>query len=567
MTKDINVDEEIFTALLENDEPGNVGSLSNKVQLLCASQLRKTLPNQPVVIGDATQPMITIPLDKEVLEEDTLSSDIFATFEALFTKEKTLAHLKTELTQFIKYCLDDEITLENDYFLQNLVTEVQTKNKLIINQPEQTEKPMKDVAKLLKILPPTFNETMLLPVQAQLKEHYPRTVSLVKNLVSPLPEEYRFLTEVLLSVLLSGEISETIPYQALLVAHGESTATSIQAVANKLCGIYIFDAINMPLTSSVRDIVAEVKDWLSQRDTSQGVIMLVDMGSLTQLYKSLKPQILGELLVINNLTTAYALEIGHQLMNEQLFYGIAKTAEKKFKTDVQYFEGFSVEKNIIVSSISGLDIAKQIKQICQKYLYTDIKVITLKYKDLVNTLDIANAEENYLKETSLILTTSYLDNHTNVASVNLLDMLDEDAGTQLMEPFQNLMHPNNIDSMINEFVHFFSKEGLSEKLEFLNPDVIIKQVENVTKNIEKRFDLTHSGKMKFNLMMHNALMVERTMLGVEDYEIPANLEELTINQKPFFQNAKNIFYTLEQFYRIEISNWELYVIYEILSSR
>ena len=426
---------------------------------------------------------------------------------------------------------------------------------------------MKDVAKLLKILPPTFNETVLLPVQAQLKEHYPRTVSLVKNLVSPLPEEYRFFTEVLLSVLLSGEISETIPYQALLVAHGESTATSIQAVANKLCGTYIFDAINMPLTSSVRDIVAEVKEWLSQRDTSQGVIMLVDMGSLTQLYKSLKPQILGELLVINNLTTAYALEIGHQLMNEQLFYGIAKTAEKKFKTDVQYFEGFSVEKNIIVSSISGLDIAKQIKQICQKYLYTDIKVITLKYKDLVNTLDIANAEENYLKETSLILTTSYLDNHTNVASVNLLDMLDEDAGTQLMEPFQNLMHPNNIDRMINEFVHFFSKEGLSEKLEFLNPDVIIKQVENVTKNIEKRFDLTLSGKMKFNLMMHNALMVERTMLGVEDYEIPANLEELTINQKPFFQNAKNIFYTLEQFYRIEISNWELYVIYEILSSR
>ena len=54
---------------------------------------------------------------------------------------------------------------------------------------------------------------MLLPVQAQLKEHYPRTVSLVKNLVSPLPEEYRFLTEVLLSVLLSGEISETIPYK------------------------------------------------------------------------------------------------------------------------------------------------------------------------------------------------------------------------------------------------------------------------------------------------------------------------------------------------------------------
>ena len=76
--------------------------------------------------------------------------------------------------------------------------------KLIINQPEQTEKPMKDVAKLLKILPPTFRTTTP-SSPSTVKEHYPRTVSLVKNLVSPLPEEYRFLTEVLLSVLLSGK--------------------------------------------------------------------------------------------------------------------------------------------------------------------------------------------------------------------------------------------------------------------------------------------------------------------------------------------------------------------------
>lgn len=59
------------------------------------------------------------------------------------------------------------------------------------------------------------------------------------------------------------------------------------------------------------------------------------------------------------------------------------------------------------------------------------------------------------------------------------------------------MHPNNIDSMINEFVHFFSKEGLSEKLEFLNPDVIIKQVENVTKTL-KNASTSHSAA-KWNL--------------------------------------------------------------------
>ena len=94
MTKDINVDEEIFTALLEMTNLAARGKFIQQSAAPLRVAITKTLPNQPVVIGDATQPMITIPLDKEVLEEDTLSSDIFATFEALFTKEKTLAHLK-----------------------------------------------------------------------------------------------------------------------------------------------------------------------------------------------------------------------------------------------------------------------------------------------------------------------------------------------------------------------------------------------------------------------------------------------------------------------------------------
>ena len=38
MTKDINVDEEIFTALLENDEPGNVEVYPTK----CSSFARRT---------------------------------------------------------------------------------------------------------------------------------------------------------------------------------------------------------------------------------------------------------------------------------------------------------------------------------------------------------------------------------------------------------------------------------------------------------------------------------------------------------------------------------------------
>lgn len=184
----------------------------------------------------------------------------------------------------------------------------------------------------------------------------------------------------------------------------------------------------------------------------------------------------------------------------------------------------------------------------------------------MNTLNRAQEEENYLKETSLIVTTTYLDKETEVPNLNLLDVVDEDAEEHLNHVLKNLMHPNNIPNFIQESIHFFSKEGLSEKLEFLNPDVIIRQVEDVTEKSEKRFDLKLSAKMKFNLTMHLALMIERTILGGADYPLPEKIETLMIAKKPFYQNMKSILYTLEKFYRIEISDWELYVLYEILTS-
>lgn len=408
-------------------------------------------------------------------------------------------------------------------------------------------------------------QEILKSLQYRLEKEYPRTFLLANYLTGDILDEFRELVKILLGLLLVEEVSEDIRYQALLVAHGNTTASSIQAVANKLCGEYIFDAINMPLTASIRDVIAQVKIWLSERDTTEGVIMLVDMGSLTQLYKSLKPQIMGELLVVNNLTTSYALEIGQKLLNGELFYEIAKSVEENFVTNVQYFEGFSVEKNIIISSISGRNVAKKILEICQKYVNQDIKLIVLQYNELAKTLDRAYLDKDYLKETSLIITTSYLGNKTEVPSLNILDVLDEDSYGQLNQLFKGLIHPSNIPMMTNEVIYFFSKEGLSEKLVFLNPDVIIRQVEDIIDKFEKRFKLQVRAKMKFNLMMHIALMIERIILGVEDYPVPEDIFLLKIEDRLFYQNAKDIFSSTEQFYKIKISNWELYVLYEILT--
>lgn len=547
---------------------GNVGSLMNEVRMLCADTLRKSGEKKEIKIGDPQEKdWIHLTSSDSLVNEkahaiQTLSHNFFK----LFNKENTLSELKKDLYQFNQEFLTDFFPVENDCLFYHIKNHIQTRNKNTIDDQSLTEDAVYCLYNIIKLKENSEFSFLLDKTKRQLKKEYPRTFALANNLTRDLNQDINECAETILAILLVDTVSEDIRYHALLVAHGNTTASSIQAVANRLCGDYVFDAINMPLTSSIRDIISQVKIWLSERDTSQGVIMLVDMGSLTQLYKSLKPQILGELLVINNLTTSYALDIGQKLLSGKLFYDIAKSAENNFKTEVQYFEGFEVEKNIIISSISGNDVAKKIQSICQKYVDPDVKLIVLKFNELLNTLDLAHSQQDYLKSTVLVLSTSYLDNKTEIPTINLLDVVDEDAEKQLEHSFKNLVHPNDISNMLNEFIQFFSKEGLSEKLVFLNPDVIIRQVEDVVEKLERRFNLKLSAKMRFNLLMHSALLIERTILGVEDYAVPENIDELKINDRLFYQNAKNVFYSLEQFYKIQVSDWELYVIYELLVS-
>lgn len=566
LNRELKIDNSIFKALLDLQDPGNVGSLINEIQMYCADALQKNPSNELLLLGENKEAIFTIISSTQSSSDARKNyiNQLNNTFISLIKSAENMLILREELLQFDTHFLEGNFDSEHDMLGNQIINQINKNNQLIINEEQLTNQAVHCMIRLLKINENTLSIKVLERLKEQVSKQFPRTALFASYVTNGISSELKPFVEVMMSILLIEKISEDIAYHALLVAHGNTTASSIQAVANNLCGEYVFDAINMPLTSSIRDVIAQVKLWLSERNTSEGVIMLVDMGSLTHLYKSLKPQILGELLVINNLTTSYALEIGQQLVNGQMFYDISKNAEKNFLTNVQYFEGFSVEQNIIISSISGNDVSKKLKEICEKNINPNIKIIVLNFNELRSILERASVDSNYLKETSLILTTSYLDNHTGVPSVNLLDVLDEDAEKNLNVAFKNLIHPNNVSNILNEFIHFFSKEGLSEKLEFLNPEVIIRQVETITEKCEKRFNLQLRAKMKFNFTMHLALMVERMMLGDADYPVPDDLSALKINEKFFYQNMKDILNTLEQFYRIQISDWEIFVLHEIL---
>ncbi|HHA4621435.1 TPA: transcription antiterminator BglG, partial [Enterococcus faecium] len=172
----------------------------------------------------------------------------------------------------------------------------------------------------------------------------------------------------LIVVTLSDYVDESIELKGLLLAHGDSTASSIQAVVNQLCGNYVFEALDMPVESNVSEIVESTRNFVKRQVNTDSLVLIVDMGSLNQIYTQIKNDLKGELLLLNNLTTSIALDIGLKMTMNAPFKQIAEDAADKYSINVQYFEGFSQSSNIIISCMSGLGISDKLKDVFRHHL-------------------------------------------------------------------------------------------------------------------------------------------------------------------------------------------------------
>lgn len=67
---------------------------------------------------------------------------------------------------------------------------------------------------------------------------------------------------------------------AIIVSHGPATASSITSTVNRVFETYIFEAFDMAYDTPKREVVSRIKKYLKNTNTSKGLLIFVDMGSL-----------------------------------------------------------------------------------------------------------------------------------------------------------------------------------------------------------------------------------------------------------------------------------------------
>ena len=74
---------------------------------------------------------------------------------------------------------------------------------------------------------------------------------------------------------------------------------------------------------------------------------------------------------------------------------------------------------------------------------------------------------------------------------------------------RSVVTPEQFEALKNEFVRFFTIEGIVSRLQFLNPTVVIQDVEMILHRYQDYYKMEMSGHIRLNLYMHIAFMFER----------------------------------------------------------
>lgn len=571
--KQIVVDKQVVSALMQLNHSGNIGYLKNIIKVSCADAYHDEQDTDVITLALKNLRTNFLPPFKDYgqikvgkgnkgfyTQKHSLINELASINESLNElasnySAQNLNNCRLEIQAINKFLTDDELVsglhVQHRYLFEKIIEKQYGLNKTHYLEPiiyvlyEHHFKPDCNLEDLKEVI----------------RDYLPRSLHVSYKFyeqLSVLDKESQNGLILILAILLSDHVDENIQLRGLMVAHGESTATSIQSVINSLCGNYVFDAIDMPIDADIKLIIKEANKLIASFNTTNGFILMVDMGSLSQLYAQISSQLDGDLLVVNNLTTLTALDLALKMKQNLPFKQIAEKADKDYGISVKYYEGFSQSLNILVSCISGLGIAEKISEIMRQYLPNNIKVIPLGYNALKEKIE--EKKWSYFKQTLFVLTTIDITDEVEFNFMNLYDILDSSGENKLKKWLSPYLSPEQLDSFNNKLLRFFSKEGISERLSFLNPDVVLSEVETINKKYEDFYNLKLDGKVKLNLYMHIALMIERLMMHNEG---KVEVEPSSKKESAFFKITKSIFQPIELKYNIKVSTYEMSLLYEL----
>ena len=308
---------------------------------------------------------------------------------------------------------------------------------------------------------------------------------------------------------------------AVVLSHGFSTASSIADAANRFLGQYIFDALDMPLYIDTTTMIEKLNRYLDRIGKVKELYLLVDMGSLEDIYKGL------------------------------------------------HIENANIEKHqqkqpvILCSCASGLGTAKKLKSMLEQSFPDGINldVKTLNYSELIEL----GKKNNVFEEYDVLCVLGTLDpNMEDIPFVGIEDLIIEDTFGDFNQYFKDYMDEEQLSLFDKNILHNFSLSNIMNALTILNPTKLLEQVANAIDVLQKYVGVRFSNRTCFGLYVHICCLIERLVVSRNAEYDPSS--DFLNEHKDFVDYVKKAFKQVEDFYGVDIPTEEMIHIYNYVKN-
>ena len=162
---------------------------------------------------------------------------------------------------------------------------------------------------------------------------------------------------------LEGELEES-KAAVIVVAHGESTASSMLNVAQQLLGTQDGWALDMPLNQQPEQIYLNLKKLCSTIDTRKGVLLLADMGSALHFGELLSEEVGIDTETISNVSTLFVIDALRKTNLGQDIKAIVDSIEQEKPSPLKPNDKMVQHRYVVVfNCTTGRGGAKQLEQV------------------------------------------------------------------------------------------------------------------------------------------------------------------------------------------------------------
>lgn len=345
----------------------------------------------------------------------------------------------------------------------------------------------------------------------------------------------------------------------IIICHGYATASSIAETCNRILSYPVFSSIDMSLNINEKIIARLLQEKIREINNTNGVVVLVDMGSLVQISKNIAKTYNYPFLLIDQVNTGLALDIGNMILENKTLTEISARA-REITVNTKLFESIHKKKAIVTTCMTGIGTAEEIRKMLTRSFegLVDINIYSVEFSHIKQ--EISTLKKNNFEIIAIVGTDN--PHFEGIPYLGLEDIISGEKLNNLAELLNTHGQKYKIREMEHQLIKNFSINRVIDSLTILSANSVISNIDTYVDMVQKDLNCKFSNRVQIALYVHISSLIERLIRGnpIKIYEGDNSL----IHKNNVFSVLKRDFSVLSEKYKIKINDAEIAYIKAII---